>query len=128
MTSLTSSWPSYSPEEMEAVAAVLASGQVNYWTGEVCREFERRFAEWAGVKHAVALANGTVALDVALKALGVGPGDEVVTTPRTFMASASCIANAGATPVFADVDRESQGLTAREILPVLTPRTKAIIC
>lgn len=123
-----SPWPSFSQEEVTAVSEVLASNRVNYWTGDVGREFERRFADWIGVKHAIALMNGTVALDVALKALGVGPGDEVVTTSRTFLASASCIVTAGATPVFADVDRDSQNITAESIEAVLTPRTKAIIC
>jgi dTDP-4-amino-4,6-dideoxygalactose transaminase len=123
-----SPWPSYTPEEIDAVTAVLASGRVNYWTGAVGREFERRFAEWVGVPHAVALANGTVALDVALKALGIGPGDEVITTPRTFLASASCVVTAGAVPVFADVDPDSQNITAETIAAVLTPRTKAVIC
>ena len=116
------------PEEVEAVAAVLASNRVNYWTGDRCRTFETRFAEWTGSKHAVALTNGTVALDVALKALGIGPGDEVVTTSRTYLASASCIVTAGAIPVFADVDADSQNITAETIAAVLTPRTKAIIC
>lgn len=123
-----SPWPNFSEEEVAAVAAVLASNRVNYWTGDRCREFERRFAEWAGTKHAVALANGTLALDLALKALGIGPGDEVVTTPRTFIASASSIVTAGATPVFADVDANSQNITAETIRAVLTPRTRAIIC
>ncbi len=123
-----SPWPSYTPAEVRAVADVLASNRVNYWTGDLCREFERRFADWTGTAHAIALANGTVALDLALKALGVGPGDEVVTTPRTFLASASCIVTAGATPVFADVDRNSQNITAETVRAVLTPRTKAIIC
>jgi dTDP-4-amino-4,6-dideoxygalactose transaminase len=123
-----SSWPSYSPEEVEAVSAVLASNRVNYWTGELCREFERRFAEWTGSRHAVALANGTIALDAVLAALAVGPGDEVITTPRTFVASASCIAMTGARPVFADVDADTQGLSAATIRAVLTPRTKAVIC
>ena len=123
-----SPWPSFSPEEVDAVADVLASNRVNYWTGDRCRAFERRFADWAGTKHAVALANGTLALDLALKALGIGPGDEVVTTPRTFIASASAIVTAGATPVFADVDADSQNITADTIRAVLTPRTRAIIC
>ena len=123
-----SPWPDYSPEEIEAVAAVLASNRVNYWTGDLCREFERRFADWVGTKHAVALSNGTVALDAALAALGVGPGDEVITTPRTFVASASSIAMAGATPVFADIDADAQGLSAATIRAVLTPRTKAVVC
>jgi dTDP-4-amino-4,6-dideoxygalactose transaminase len=123
-----SPWPSFSPEEVRAVAEVLESNRVNYWTGDRCRRFETEFAAWAGTSHAVALANGTVALDVALKALGVGPGDEVITTPRTFLASASCIVTAGATPVFADVDRNSQNITAETIAAVLTPRTRAVIC
>jgi dTDP-4-amino-4,6-dideoxygalactose transaminase len=120
-------WPSFSPEEVQAVADVLASNRVNYWTGEVCRAFERRFADWAGVPHAIALMNGTVALDAALFALGIGPGDEVIVTPRTFMASASCVAMTGATPVFADIDPDTQGLSAETIAAVLTPRTRAVI-
>ena len=123
-----SPWPSYTAEEIHAVQAVLSSNRVNYWTGDVCREFERRFASWADSEFAVALANGTVALDVALKALGVGPGDEVITTSRTFLASASCIVTAGATPIFADVDPDSQNITADTIAPMITDRTKAIIC
>jgi dTDP-4-amino-4,6-dideoxygalactose transaminase len=121
-------WPSFSSEEVQAVADVLASNRVNYWTGDLCRTFEQRFAEWVGAPHAIALMNGTVALDAALFALGIGPGDEVVTTPRTFVASASAIAMAGATPVFADVDPDTQGLSAETIAAVLTPRTRAVIC
>ena len=123
-----SPWPSFTNEEAEAVQRVLLSNKVNYWTGTECREFEREFAAWVGADHAVALANGTLALDVALKALNIGPGDEVVVTPRTFLASVSCVVNAGATPVFADVDAESGNLTAQTIAAVLTPRTKAVIC
>lgn len=123
-----SPWPSFTAEEIAAVSQVLASNRVNYWTGERCREFEQQFAEWSGTKHAVALANGTLALDVALKALGVSAGDEVVTTPRTFVASAYSIVTAGAIPVFADVDADTQNITAETIEAVLTPRTKAIIC
>ncbi|AYB63174.1 DegT/DnrJ/EryC1/StrS family aminotransferase [Ralstonia solanacearum] len=123
-----SPWPSFTPEEIAAAGAVLASNRVNYWTGNVCRAFEREFAAWLDVPHAVALANGTLALDVALKALDIGPGDEVVVTPRTFLASASSIVLAGATPIFADVDPDSQNITADTIRAVLTPRTKAVIC
>jgi dTDP-4-amino-4,6-dideoxygalactose transaminase len=123
-----SPWPSFTTEEAEAVQRVLLSNKVNYWTGQECREFEKEFAAWSGTTHAVALANGTLALDVALKALGIGPGDEVVVTPRTFMASVSCVVNAGATPVFADVDAESGNLSAATIARVLTPRTRAVIC
>ena len=123
-----SSWPNFTTEEANAVQKVLLSNRVNYWTGTECREFEREFASWCGTAHAVALANGTLALDVALKALGVGPGDEVVVTPRTFIASVSCVVNAGAVPVFADVDAGSGNLSARTIAAVLTPRTKAVVC
>ena len=121
-------WPNFTEEEANAVRDVILSNKVNYWTGQECRQFEKEFATWAGTDYAVALANGTVALDVALKAVGVGPGDEVVVTSRTFLASASCIVNAGAVPVFADVDRDSQNITAETIHAVLSPRTKAIIC
>jgi len=121
-------WPSFTAEEAAAVQQVLLSNKVNYWTGTECREFEKEFAAWAGTRHAIALANGTLALDVALKALGIGPGDEVVVTPRTFIASISCVVSAGATPVFADVDRCSGNITAATIAQVLKPRTKAVIC
>lgn len=123
-----SPWPSFSEEEADAVRDVVLSNKVNYWTGQECREFEKEFAAWAGTEHAIALANGTVALDVALQALGIGAGDEVVVTPRTFLASASSIVNCGAVPVFAEVDRDSQNITADTVRAVLTPRTRALIC
>ncbi|PLQ01552.1 DegT/DnrJ/EryC1/StrS family aminotransferase [Cupriavidus pauculus] len=122
-----SHWPSFTKEEADAVQQVLLSNKVNYWTGNECRDFEKEFAEWTETRYAVALSNGTLALDVALKGLGIGAGDEVVVTPRTFIASASCVVNAGATPVFADVDADSGNLTAETIARVLTPRTKAVI-
>lgn len=127
VTSFTS-WPSFTDEEAKAVSQVLLSNKVNYWTGTVCREFEKEFASWTGTKYAVALSNGTLALDVALKALNIGHGDEVIVTPRTFIASVSCVVNAGATPVFADVEIDSGNLSATTISKVLTPRTKAVIC
>lgn len=123
-----SPWPSFSVEEADAARDVILSNRVNYWTGEECRHFEREFAAWVGTRHAIALANGTVALDLALKAVGVGAGDEVVVTPRTFLASVSSIVNAGAVPVFAEIDRDSQNITAETIRAVLTPRTRAVIC
>ena len=107
---------------------VVLSNKVNYWTGTECRSFEKEFAAWSGTAHAVALGNATLALDVALKALGLGPGDEVVVTPRTFIASISCVVNAGATPVFADVEADSGNLSAATIAKVVTPRTRAVIC
>jgi dTDP-4-amino-4,6-dideoxygalactose transaminase len=123
-----SPWPSFTAEEADAVHQVVISNKVNYWTGNECREFEKEFAAWCETSHAVALANGTLALDVALKALGVGTGDEVIVTPRTFIASVSCVVNAGATPVFADVEIDSGNISARTISSVVTPRTKAVIC
>lgn len=128
LDTLFSAWPSFGPEEAEIAARVLASNKVNYWTGEECRRFETEFAAWCGTTRAVALMNGTVALDVALNALEIGPGDEVVVTPRTFIASASSVVCARATPVFADVDRDTQNITAESIANVLTPRTRAVIC
>ena len=122
-----SPWPSFTQEEADAVSRVLLSNKVNYWTGNECREFEKEFAAWAGCEYAIALGNGTLALDVALKALGVGEGDEVITTPRTFLASASSVVTSGASPVFADVDLNSQAITAESIQAVLTPKTKAVI-
>ncbi len=122
-----SPWPSFSAEEAEAVKQVLLSNRVNYWTGQECREFECEFAGWCGSDYAVALGNGTQALELALHALGVGPGDEVITTPRTFIASASSIVMVGAKAVFADVDLNSGNITAESITAVLTARTKAVI-
>ena len=127
LNSSVAPWPAFSAEEAEAVAAVLRSGKVNYWTGQECREFEREFAAFAGTAYAVSLANGTLALDLALQALGIGPGDEVIVTPRTFIASISTVVSAGATPVFADVDPDSGNISPATIAPMLTERTKAII-
>jgi dTDP-4-amino-4,6-dideoxygalactose transaminase len=123
-----SPWPSFTPEEADAVHRVVLTNKVNYWTGTETREFEKEFAAWCQTRYAVALSNGTLALDVALKALGIGPGDEVVVTPRTFIASISCVVNAGAIPVFAEVESDSGNISAKSILRVLTPKTKAVIC
>ena len=130
---MMSSWPSFTAEEADAVKRVLLSNKVNYWTGQECREFEKEFSVWVNTEFSVAVGNGTLALDLALIALGVGKGnggfdsDEVITTPRTFLASASSIVTSGASPVFADVDLNSQNITAESIEAVLTPNTKAVI-
>ena len=129
-----SPWPSFTQEEADAVSRVLLSNKVNYWTGTETREFEKEFATFAGSNHAIALANGTLALDLALHGLCIGSAnggsseDEVIVTPRSFIASASSVVNAGAKPVFADVDRESQNITPATVAPLLTANTKAIIC
>ena len=122
------SWPSFTEEEADVVTQVLLSNKVNYWTGSECKKFEQEFAEWCDSKFAIALSNGTVALEIALQGLGVGTGDEVIVTPRTFIASVSSIIKVGAIPVFADVDLQSQNINASSIVPVLSERTKAIIC
>lgn len=122
-----SGWPAFTADEADAVADVIRSNRVNYWTGEIGRAFELEFAAWSGSLHAIALANGTLALDVALKALDIGPGDEVIVTPRTFIASISCVVNAGAVPVFADVDPDSGNISAETIAKRITTRTRAVI-
>ncbi|PCI88894.1 MAG: aminotransferase [Hyphomicrobiales bacterium] len=123
-----SSWPSFTQEEADKVSEILLSNKVNYWTGQEGREFEKEFATFADTKYAVALANGTLALDLALVALEIGAGDEVIVTSRTFLASASSIITSGAAPVFADVDENSQNITVGTIEAVRTDKTKAIIC
>ncbi|MBP7609915.1 MAG: DegT/DnrJ/EryC1/StrS aminotransferase family protein [Steroidobacteraceae bacterium] len=120
-------WPSYADDERTAADAVLASGRVNYWTGEEGRAFEREYASHLNVSHAIALANGTLALELPLRCWGIGPGDEVVVTPRSFMASVSCVILQGATPVFADVEADSGNINARSIERVLSRRTRAVI-
>lgn len=120
-------WPCYAPDEIAAVTRVLESGKVNYWTGEEGRQFEREFAEYHGAKYGVAVANGTVALELALCALGIGEGVEVVVTPRTFLASVSSIVLRGARPVFADVDRDSGNITPETVRRVITDKTRVVM-
>ena len=120
-------WPLYADDEIEAAAAVLRSGRVNQWTGPEVFAFQDACTEKFEGGHGIALANGSLALELALKAFGIGPGDEVVVTPRSFAASAFCVMLQGATPVFADVDADSGNITAATIEPVLTERTRAII-
>ena len=122
-----SQWPFFDEDETAAVARVLGSGKVNYWTGEEGRLFEKEFAASIGVNYAVAVMNGTVALEAALMALNIGSGDDVIVTPRSYIASASCAVMRGAKPVFADVDRDSQNITAETIEKVITSHTRAII-
>lgn len=121
-------WPFYEEEERAAVQQLLLSGKVNYWTGEVCRQFEQDYAAYTGRKYAVAVFNGTVALELALLPFDIGAGDEVIVTSRTFIASASCAVMRGATPIFADVDPESQNISVADIEKRITDRTRAIIC
>src|SRR6185369_14597682 len=113
-------WPYFADDEINAAMACLQSVKVNYWTGTEGREFEKEFAAFTGCQYAIALANGTVALELALYAVGIGPGDEVIVTSRTFLASASSIVIRGARPVFADVDPVCQNITGEAVRAVLT--------
>lgn len=122
-----SPWPSYSEEEIAAASEVLRSNRVNYWTGDAIKRFEQEFSVWVGCPKSIAVSNGTLALDLALKGLGIGPEHEVIVTPRTFIASISCVINAGAKPVFADVDLDSGNITPQSIEAVTTEKTRAII-
>ena len=120
-------WPHFAEDEVAVATAVLTSGKVNYWTGDEGRAFEREFAVEAGCNYAVAVSNGSVALELALRVCGIGPGDEVIVPPRSFIASASCAVMVGAVPVMADVGPDSGTLDPDSIRSVLTPRTRAII-
>lgn len=125
--SLTAPWPHFGEEEVAAAAAVLRSGRVNQWTGEECTLFESEYARALGRRHAVAVMNGTVALELCLHALGIGPGDDVIVPSRTFVASASCAVMRGARVICADVDADSGNLSAATVAACWTPRTRAVI-
>jgi dTDP-4-amino-4,6-dideoxygalactose transaminase len=120
-------WPFYDQDEIDSVTAVLRSGKVNQWTGGEVFDFQRALEELFQGGHGIALANGSLALELALRAFEIGPGDEVIVTPRTFVASAFCAMLVGATPVFADVDPDSGNITAETIERVLSERTRAIV-
>lgn len=123
----SSSWPIFAEDEIEAAVSVLKTGRVNYWTGNEVKQFEDEFAAYTGCGHALAVANGTLALELALRALEIGPGDEVIVPSRTFIATASAVVALGATPIVADVERDSQNISAATILPVLSSRTRGVI-
>ena len=123
---MTYSWPFYDQEQIDKVTEIIRSGKVNYWTGNEGKTFEKEFASWCGTKYAVAVSNGSVALSLALHALEIKRGDEVIVPPRTFVATASTPALIGAIPIFVDVDKNSQAITAKTIEPYITNRTKAI--
>lgn len=119
-------WPQFDADQINSAARVLSSGKVNTWTGHETDAFEQEFASWCGTAHAIAMANGSLALSASYLAIGLGRGDELITTPRTFIATASSAVLLGARPLFADVDAESGAITAATIAPLITPRTKAI--
>ena len=121
-------WPHFDDAQINAATRVLASGKVNTWTGQETKAFESEFAEWCASRHAVAMANGSLALSAAYLSVGLGQGDELITSPRTFIATASSAVLLGAKPIFADVDPTSGAITAATIAPLITPRTKASCC
>ena len=121
-----SSWPTFDQDQINEVIKVLASGKVNYWTGDKTKQFEKEFESYIGGKNAIAVSNGTLALNAAYKALDIGPGDEVITTPRTFIATSASLALLGGTPIFADVDIDSGNIKASNIESLITKSTKAI--
>lgn len=121
-------WPRFEEDELLAVQDVLRSGKVNYWTGIVGKEFESDFSKYIGVKYGIAVANGTLALELALKGLGLSEGDEVIVPSATFIATASSVVAVGATPVVADIDPFTHNITAESIDSVCSSRTKAVIC
>lgn len=123
-----SSWPNFSKEEINAVKNVLLNNKVNYWTGQECRNFEKEFAIWSETKFAITLANGTLALDSAFRALDIGDGDEIIVTSRSYIASISSIVNSGAKPVFIDVDLSSQNILTEKIRSAINTKTKGIVC
>lgn len=120
-------WPVYSEDERKAVDRVLQSGKSNYWTGEEGKLFEEEFASWCGVSHALCVFNGTIALELALRGCGIGKGDEVIVTPRSFLASAAAVVAVGATPVFADVELNSGNVTAETISKVTSEKTRGLV-
>ena len=121
-------WPNFSHDEAEKIKQVLLSNKVNYWTGQECKEFEKEFAQYFDSKYSVSLSNGTVAIDIALRALDIGEGDEVIVTSRTFLASVSSIINSGAKPIFVDICLNSQNILSSKCFEAINSKTKAILC
>jgi len=120
-------WPHFSKEEIQKSSDILESGKINYWTGTEGREFENEFSKYVGVNYSIAVDNGTNALILAAYALGIGRGDEVIMSPRTFVASAFSIMHLGAKPIFVDIDRNTQNINPKLIEQSITKKTKAIM-
>ena len=120
------SYPNYNQKTLKRILEVLKSGRVNYWTGNECKEFEKEFSKYIGNRYAITLSNGSVALELALKALRLKKGDEIIVSPRSFIISASCVFNLGLKPIFADVD-ENGNLSIEGIKNSYNKKVKAII-
>ena len=125
---MKSSWPIYTKEETAKVIKVLKSNKVNYWTGIEGKKFEKEFSNFFKIKYTCAIANASLGLECALKALNVKNGDEVIVPSKSYVSSASCVVNVNAKPVFADVDLNSQNITSNTIKKLINSKTKAIIC
>ncbi|WP_346785473.1 DegT/DnrJ/EryC1/StrS family aminotransferase [Aurantiacibacter flavus] len=125
----TSHWPRHEADEIEAATAVLQSGRVNALVhGTENRAFEEEFARYVGVPHAIAVSNGTVSIELALRALGIGAGDEVIVPARSFFATASAVVAVGANPVFADVEVDTQNIDPASVERLIGENTRAIVC
>jgi dTDP-4-amino-4,6-dideoxygalactose transaminase len=119
-------YPFFNKSSIKKVKQILNSGRVNYWTGNECRNFEKEFSNYHGVKYSLAVSNGSVALELGLKSLGLKNNDQVIVTPRSFIISASCVLNLGLKPVFADVD-DNGNLSIEGIKKVYNKNIKAIL-
>jgi len=118
-------WPVFDETERRLLGGVLESG--NWWFGELVRQFEAEFARFQGARHAVTCTNGTTAIEMGLKALGVQPGDEVIVPPYSFIATASAVITVGAVPVFADIRPDTLCLDPADVARKITPRTRVVI-
>jgi len=127
VTNKLDGWPQFDEKAIIAVQDVLVSGKVNYWTGPKGMEFEQQFAVWQGSKYAVSASSGTAALHIALSALGIGPGDEVIVPSYTFIASSFSVVQAGAVPRFADVNIDDHCISVESAGKLVNERTRAIM-
>jgi dTDP-4-amino-4,6-dideoxygalactose transaminase len=127
VTSQKIGWPNFDEKAIKSVENVLRSGKVNYWTGPKGMEFEKKYAEWQGSKYAISVATGTAALHVALTAMGIGPGDEVIVPSYTFIASSFSIIQAGAIPRFADVNIDDHCISIESAERLVNERTRVIM-
>ena len=121
-------WPIYSNLEIKNVGKILSSGKVNFWTGSECKNFEKEFSNYFKIKYSTCVANGSLALECALKAIGVKKNDTVIVPSKSYFSSASCVVNVGATPIFSEVDLNTQNITKEFAEQVFKKNTKAIIC
>ena len=121
-------WPNFSSKLIYNVGKILNSGKINYTTGSHGKKFEKEFSNFIGNRYSIAICNGTVALEVAIKSLKLPKNSEILVPARSFFSSASCIVNTGHKPIFVDVDLVTQNICLKDIKKKITSRTKALIC